>query len=401
VGAAVSNLGSCHTFDGCDTRSSPRSFHAYACATRLAGECPVFRFPSLECVSHVYFVSHPISRSRKRSCQACTSLKVKCDLRQPCSKCRTRGRDCVYITDDEGQREGAGGSSSGERVPDSRPWGPLVRLDASAGFDPSTLGRGASDAFASAFPELSLIEEASNAISQPLSEANLASFVGGAPRVHQGAMSLPTIDASTDITASSFPLGGANHAFTAFGASEIAGHSRGLSGFSPTMFEPFFRDVFSIKEEASQQNDQNAAPLLHAPDTGMLVDGLGPSDFTQTSANDMQSFDINQNRILASDLMTNVYYDTTQMPHFTQDNTPAPAAVSSSLPVLLSVGVPTHQPVYAPNLTHDLSNPPLYSQRDLQWSLPLPRPVDNTPPEPTTEELQQYRAFGSLTDTPF
>ena len=401
MGAAVSNLCWCHTFDGCDTRSSLRCFHVYACAARLAGESPDFPFPPLEYVSHICFVSHPISRSRKRSCQACTSLKVKCDLRQPCSKCRTRGRDCVYITDDEGQREGVGSSSSGERVPDSRPWGPLVRLDASAGFDPSTLGRGASDAFASAFPELSLIEEASNAISQPLSEANLASFVGGAPRVHQGAMSLPTIDASTDITTPSFPLGGANHAFTAFGASEIAGHSRGLSGFSPTMFEPFFRDVFSIKEEASQQNDQNAAPLLHAPDTGMLVDGLGPSDFTQTSVNDMQSFDINQNRILASDLMTNVYYDNTQMPHFTQDNTPAPAAVSSSLPVPLSVGVPTHQPVYAPNLAHDLSNPPLYSQRDLQWSLPLPHPVDSTPPEPTTEELQQYRAFGSLTDTPF
>ena len=342
-----------------------------------------------------FFVSHPISRSRKRSCQACTSLKVKCDLRQPCSKCRARGRDCVYITDD-GQREGVVGSSSGERVPDSRPWGPLVRLDASAGFDPSTLGRGASDAFA--FPELSLIEEASNAISQPLSEANLASFVGGAPRVHQGAMSLPTIDASTDITTSSFRLGGPNHAFTAFGASEIVGHSRGLQGFSPTMFEPFFRDVFSIKEEASQQNDQGAAPLLHAPDAGMLVDELGPSDFTQTSPNDMQSFDVIQNRSLVSDLMTNVYYDSPQMLHFTQDNTRAPVTVSSSLPVPLSVGGPTPQPVYAPNLTHDLSKPPLYSQQDLQRSLPLPRPVDDTPPEPTTEESQQYREFGSLTD---
>ena len=374
-------------------------FHVYPCAARLAGEVPTFSFPSLEYVSHTYFVSHPISRSRKRSCQACTSLKVKCDLRQPCSKCRARGRDCVYVTDDEGQREGVVGSSSGERVPDSRPWGPLVRLDASAGFDPSTLGRGASDAFASAFPELSLIEEASNAISQPLSEANLASFGGSAPRVHQGAMSLPTIDASTDITASSFPLGGPDHAFTAFGASEIAGHSRGFQGFSPTMFEPFFRNVFSIKEEAPQQNDQSAAPLLHAPEAGMLVDGFGPSDFIQTSfLNGMPSFDVSQNRSLASELMTNVYYDNTQMPHLTQDNTLAPVATASSLSVPLSVGDPTPQPVYAPNLTHDLSKPPLYSQQDLQRSLPLPRPVDDTPPEPTTDELRQYREFGSLTD---
>ena len=376
-------------------------FDVYACVARLAGEGPIFPFTLLEYVAHTYFKRHPISRSRKRSCQACTSLKVKCDLRQPCSKCRARGRDCVYLTDDDGQREGVAGPSSGERVSDSRPWGPLVRLDASAGFDPSTLGRGASDAFASAFPELTLIEEASNAISQPLSEANLASFVGGAPRVHQGAMSLPTIDASTDITTSSFRLGGPNHAYTAFGASEIAGHSRGLQGFSPTMFEPFFRDVFSIKEEASQQNDQSAAPLLHAPDAGMLVDELGPSDFMQTSTNGMQSFDINQNRSLVSDLMTNVYYDNTQLPHLTQDNTPAPVAVSYSLPVPRSVGLPTHQPVYAPNLAHDLSKPPLYSQQDLQRSLPLPRTVDDTLPEPTTEESQQYREFGSLADTSF
>ena len=136
------------------------------------------------------FASHPISRSRKRSCQACTSLKVKCDLRQPCSKCRTRGRDCVYTTE-EGQREGAADPSTREQVPNSRFLGPVVSLDASAGFDPSFLGRGPPDDFATAFPELSLIEETSNAISQPLSEANLASFVTGTPQVHQGAMSLP------------------------------------------------------------------------------------------------------------------------------------------------------------------------------------------------------------------
>ena len=367
-------------------------FDVYARVARLAGEGPILLFTLLEYVAHAYFIRHPISRSRKRSCQACTSLKVKCDLRQPCSKCRARGRDCVYITDDDGQKEGVAGPSSGERVSDSRPWGPLVRLDASAGFDPSTLGRGASDAFASAFPELSLIEEASNAISQPLSEANLASFVGRPPRVNQGAMSLPTIGASTDITTSSFSLGAPNHAYTSFGASEISAHSRSLQGFSPSMFEPFFRDVFSIKEEASQQNDQSAAPLLHAPDAGMLVDELGPSDFMQTSADGMPSFD-DANQSLVSDLMTNVYYDNTPMPHLTQDNTPAPVAVSYSLPVPRSVGLPTHQPVYASNLVHDISKPPLYSQQDLQRSLPLSRPVEDTLPEPTTEELQQYREF--------
>jgi hypothetical protein len=212
---------------------------------------PLFRYPVVHQwgISHNFLVSHPISRSRKRSCQACTSLKVKCDLRQPCSKCRARGRDCVYATE-EAHRDGAVGAYNPQQTPDSPPSVPIVKLDASAGFDTSVLGRGRADAFATAFPELSLIEETSNAISHPLSEANLASFVGGAPRLRQGAMSLPTIDTDSDITGSSF-LGGPKHAFTPF-ASDIAGHSRALHGFSPTMFQPFFRDVFSVKEEPSR-----------------------------------------------------------------------------------------------------------------------------------------------------
>ncbi|PCH43587.1 hypothetical protein WOLCODRAFT_138453 [Wolfiporia cocos MD-104 SS10] len=39
-----------------------------------------------------------MSRSRRKSCQSCAASKIKCDLQQPCSKCKTRGRDCVYVT---------------------------------------------------------------------------------------------------------------------------------------------------------------------------------------------------------------------------------------------------------------------------------------------------------------
>ncbi len=262
------------------------------------------------------------------------------------------------------------------------------------------LGRGGADAFATAFPELSLIEEASNAISQPLSEANLASFLGSAPRIHQGAMSLPTIDADSDITASSFRIGGPNHAFTAFGASEVAGHSRGLQAFSPTMFEPFFRDIFAVKEETSQQNEQGEAPLLHAPDAGTLVDGLGLSDFAQTSSNGVQSFDVNLNRDLVSDLMMNVY-DSTQLPQWTPDPLPAPVVVSSSLPIPPSGEVPIAHPMYQSNLAHDPLKPPLCSQQTLGAAIPPPRPVDDGQPDPSTEELQHYREFGSLTGSSF
>ncbi|KAJ7718009.1 fungal-specific transcription factor domain-containing protein [Mycena maculata] len=36
------------------------------------------------------------SRARIRSCLFCTESKVKCDRNDPCSRCKTKGRDCVY-----------------------------------------------------------------------------------------------------------------------------------------------------------------------------------------------------------------------------------------------------------------------------------------------------------------
>ena len=358
------------------------------------GENSVLSFPYARRwgLTHTFLVSHPISRSRKRSCQACTSLKVKCDLRQPCSKCRARGRDCIYATE-EGQRDCAVGSSNPQQASSSRfPMPvPISNLDASAGFDTSVFGGGATDAFASAFPELSLIEETSNAICQPLSEANLASF-GGAPRMHQSAISLPTIDADSDITTSSFQMGGPKHAFTAFGASDVAGRSRALQGYSSTMFEPFFRDVFSVKEETSQEIEQPATPL-HTPDAGTFVDGLCQHDFTQSTLDGAQSLDANLGREIISDLMTNVYYDNTQVPHLMQEPSQVPVAASSSYPAPKSASLPNPQPMYPLNPTHEPSKPPIYTQQDLEPFHPPVHSMNISPPDPTTEELQQYRGY--------
>ncbi|KAI0297879.1 hypothetical protein B0F90DRAFT_851221 [Multifurca ochricompacta] len=331
--------------------------------------------------------SHPISRSRKRSCQACTNLKVKCDLHQPCSKCRARGRDCVYASE-EGQGESAADSSGLQQFPTSRTSGPLLSLDASAGFYPSTFGLGVADASATAFPELSLIEETSNAISQPLSEANLASFMAGAPRISQGAMSLPTNDRGSDATASSFRRLAPNHAYTAFGASEVAGHSRGLHGFSSTMFEPFFRDVFSVKEETSHHIEHESAPLLHAPESGTLVDQFSQSDFTQTFPDGTQVLDIHMNSSLMLDLLMNTRSDN-HAPPLIQKHPPAAIPAPSPLPA--PPPVPNSQPMYPSTLIYDPTKPPLYTKQDMERFLPLPRPTDYGPADPTTEELQQYR----------
>jgi hypothetical protein len=353
------------------------SDHSFFFTTSL-GFCLIFSFGS-----------HPISRSRKRSCQACTNLKVKCDLRQPCSKCRARGRECFYATE-EGLGESVSGSSSRQQFPGASFSGPIVNLDASAGFDPSLLGQGPPADFATAFPELSLIEETSNAFSRPLSEANLASFMAGTPRIPQSAMSLPTIDVDSNITTSSIRPA-PNYAFSAFGASEVAGHSRALQSFSPTMFEPFFRDIFSVKEEASNQNDHGAAPLLQAPDLDILVNGIDQDNSSQSVLDGVPSLNEDLDRGLMLDLISNTYPNNNQTPLKTHESPPATLLAPSPLPAPPSAPAPKPHQTDASHLTYDMSQTPLYTNQDVERFLPPPRPMEDGPAEPTTEELQQYR----------
>ncbi|KAG7441791.1 uncharacterized protein BT62DRAFT_907268 [Guyanagaster necrorhizus] len=48
---------------------------------------------------------HGFLRSRRKSCQACADSKVKCNLDNPCSKCISRNRECVYVNDPAVSRE--------------------------------------------------------------------------------------------------------------------------------------------------------------------------------------------------------------------------------------------------------------------------------------------------------
>lgn len=48
--------------------------------------------------------SRNANKSRRKSCQACAESKVKCNLQYPCSKCSSRGRECIFINDPEASR---------------------------------------------------------------------------------------------------------------------------------------------------------------------------------------------------------------------------------------------------------------------------------------------------------
>ncbi|KAK0455638.1 fungal-specific transcription factor domain-containing protein [Desarmillaria tabescens] len=47
------------------------------------------------------------NRSKRKACQSCVQSRVKCDrhLQDPCSRCITRGKKCIFISDTTGGRE--------------------------------------------------------------------------------------------------------------------------------------------------------------------------------------------------------------------------------------------------------------------------------------------------------
>ncbi|KAI0033461.1 hypothetical protein K488DRAFT_47667 [Vararia minispora EC-137] len=326
------------------------------------------------------------SRSRRRSCQACASLKVKCDLRQPCGKCKARSRECVYPAENLDDVH-PGPSRSG-------PIG-IANVDASAGFVPGQVSF-PGDAQMAAFPELSLIEESSSTFAPPLSEANLSSFLQGSSDLRPSAMSLPTIgDAdSTVLTAPSFF--GIDHAFTSFVPSDIAAPSNapGLSSFSNDMFEPFFRDVFNPgTSKASQSNGLSSttsgdlAPSIVSPlNQSMQVDQ--PSFHSLFSGFDgLQNFDANAaNGTDATQPMTGLDQDLILDMMAAGHQDPVPPSQSEPEgdlskgmhPEIANINPGTARSTY----THDeilsvLQPPP-------------PVPTDEAIPDPNETELQQY-----------
>lgn len=93
-----------------------------------------------------------------------------------------------------------------------------------------------------------------------------------------------------------------------------------------------------------------------------------------------------------SDLMSNVYYDMSELiPEPSQVSVPT----SSSLPAPPSAPLPNMQPMYTANPTYD-SKPPMYTQKDLGSFVPPQPSIDVSPPEPSTVELQQYRVSSTL-----
>lgn len=276
---------------------------------------------------------------------------------------------------------------------------PTPNIDGSATWSMSSFP---DDFASSAFPELALMDPGmsnGHPPSQPLNAENLAQFGSmmppptrtGSPLSH--ARSLPNFnfenwDLASSETLSSFAP--SQHAFTSFGGPTGLAN---LGSFSNDMFEPFFRDVFALS--SIQETAQDTIPnnnddlsmdqiLSRDPQLHPVVDSFIFSGDSNAQPLDDQ---------LMHDMMVNTYptppeaeaLDTMPPapPLFQQQQQQPPAPPVPEVP--LSQPTQTQPEPPRPVSTASYPSPPN--------SLPTPTSsIPEEPAEPTTEELQQYRA---------
>lgn len=294
---------------------------------------------------------------------------------------------------------------------------PTPNLDGNASWSLSSFP---DDFASSAFPELALMDTGmsnGHPPSQPLNAENLAQFGSmlpppvpqpNSPMSH--ARSLPNYnfenwDIASSETLSSFAP--SQHAFTSFGGPTGLAN---LGSFSNDMFEPFFRDIFglsSIQENAQEGVGANGVDLSmdqilsRDPQLHPVVDSFIFSGDTNTQPLDDQ---------LMHDMIVNTYptppeaealdsmsssFTTGAPSSFQEPQQPAPSPPVPQQPS------PTQREV--PAQTQQTQPEPPKTAPTTSYPSPatsLPTPTSSVPeevPEPTTEELQQYRAFCILT----
>lgn len=214
------------------------------------------------------------SRTRRKSCASCTESKIKCDRQYPCSKCASRGKDCVF----NGSRRKS--SASNQTIQKSM----LAHDDApsEASTTPSTLfipipdtTHSYSDSFHIQKSE-EIVTTGASISSIPESKSFLLLHAGPVVNSRPSTSDVDTAQDSEHL----LPV-----------------HSHLSSAFASDMFEPFFSSIFSqlpptvtIAEEISWAGFSNrvdspeefpfatltsSVPALHGT-------GIGPEVLSET-----------------------------------------------------------------------------------------------------------------------
>ncbi|KAF7795522.1 hypothetical protein EIP86_006684 [Pleurotus ostreatoroseus] len=201
------------------------------------------------------------NRSRRKSCQACADGKTKCDLGQPCTRCKARDRECVYVrtpatrarrSNTLESRAGASSSGSPEEivqrlplVPDGFEAKPAVTSNSPRGAHLDTVTP------SSAAPEL--YPSIAGAPPSFLSTQQLSAHVGfAAPNTFHDFRDAGAADDLSSYASSVFSDGTEGHVVPGVGGLHGAGSfahdalevTHQLNAlFSAELFDKFFRDA--------------------------------------------------------------------------------------------------------------------------------------------------------------
>ncbi|KAH7920694.1 hypothetical protein BV22DRAFT_1050168 [Leucogyrophana mollusca] len=227
-----------------------------------------------------------LNRTRRRSCQACAESKVKCDLVQPCSKCQSRGKDCVFSV-----RSVRRGTS--ESIQDTKPSIDAPPTPSEASTSPGATSPSSGDP-------------------SPLGEISYASFEWAPSPSQFQTGDKPSWNESYSDTLSPAPSeGGASS--VGFASSSGSDHQVRTSPLYPNASEPYFTNVFT-----AYPANPNPVHTEHRPRISHSASPISSVDeaFSFTA----QPIDIPPPMNVSAD---SIFYDTTPN---------SSAFVSSSLP---------------------------------------------------------------------
>lgn len=181
--------------------------------------------------------------SRRKSCVACTESKIKCDRQQPCSKCVSRGKECIFLPVTPSKTTQASVSPSNSQSPPALPALPSL-ADLSSSLD-QTLGpiEGSSSG-----------DTVSDALQRFTSNQGHDLHASGS-----GLLSTPQTDEM--------------------------GRGGFASAYTNDFFEPFFSDIFmprptSPNSFSRPEDSPRSSDTGNTPDQSLFVtDYIGPTPF--------------------------------------------------------------------------------------------------------------------------
>ncbi|EKM54177.1 uncharacterized protein PHACADRAFT_145863 [Phanerochaete carnosa HHB-10118-sp] len=193
------------------------------------------------------------NRSRRKSCQACADGKTKCDLQQPCGRCRARGCECTYLRKPSVKSEKEASSSPNPGSSASPESSPEVQRDKESFRPQSELTP----------PPFAVPEVRHGVFVSSFSAPELADYHNGGTSSYYGSSyastsHAPSVSGYSEST-SAYPI-----SYPAMGSGSFAQEANKVNNelnalFSTELFDKFFHDY--LDESKSSAQPSFASPI--------------------------------------------------------------------------------------------------------------------------------------------